>query len=147
RAASIGPHRQQRCNASGLGPSTGRGCRNKETGARPRRGLLTGWRQLTSGSWLSVPFGAVVLGEQPPNEGQQILNHRGIEEVIDLLSLATRGDQICLTEHGEVVRHRRSAHVEVSRQVARRLLTAPQESKNLSTRRVGQRFESFIHVH
>src|SRR5262249_8330403 len=90
---------------------------------------------------------AVAVGEQSPDEGQQVLHYGGVEEIINLLSLSPRGDQVRLLEHGEMMRHRWFRHVEVLRQFARRLLAAAQEAQHLSTSRVRQRLKSIVHVH
>src|SRR4030095_16983262 len=94
---------------------------------------------------MSLPPGFAARRHPFQNVLDEILEHRRIQLVDDLLPVALRENEPGVAEHAQVARDRRPRRREVIGDVAGRARTIAQETQYLAARRIGQGTEGSIH--
>lgn len=91
---------------------------------------------------LTVRLLIVFIAVHEPHEpSDQILHHRGVETVDDVLPVPFVGYQFRGFQRGQMVADRWFAHVELFRELTGRHVTFAQQFQNAPSRRIGERFE------
>ncbi len=100
-------------------------------------GFMNGW----DGALLL--FAAFDQGQEP---AQAFVEHGGFQAVADRLTFLVRGDQPCLPQQRQVVRHRRLAQRERGGEFARRVVAFSEQVEQAAAGRVVERAEENVHA-
>src|ERR1041385_4727690 len=100
-----------------------------------------------TGNHLRIAFSSRFAARLHPVEYvlDEIVEHRGVELVDDLLSLALRKHEVGVAKLREMTRYRRPRRREVLGDLTRRARSVAQQAQDLAPRWIGQGSECVVH--